>query len=790
MSLTTEDDERDSQFKECLDLFDLMSRMFDFEQTHAFIADDVQTRLTSQWCGEHEEITKQSERIQGRIQQSKAPSGKLPQYAIVELTHHEKKKSMAHKMKKSFLQKKDIFEISHERDLHSKSVFQPNRRSTSADYQKKDPTEEDEQINIRSSILEKKGWTTADTIRDEEGYIIFALRDFIIYSIYLVLIWMITFGTYDAAHNYYARIVSDVFTKTDYRSKMGDHIVIDNFSNARAIPQFYALVSIFTSIFDEGRVLFESIQVGPLEVRQLRVNNDTCTTAPMFVDLYETCYDYFREDIAFKERFGPAGFSAWNYTPGTNAHYSYGHVSSYGPGGYKFEFSTDRMYNLAKFTELVKWNWISLGTRAIVMDFALFAPSTNLFLIIKMVFEILPTGGMTTKSYFTTLKLFRYLTPWDLFTLSSNVMFLLFTMYFTFEEAQQVWVLKEEYLANLWNVLDIAVISLSYITSILGINRFLYNLIFLEEELTKFNSIEHPNFDGAILRDFLYAMSSSLLIFACFLKLFKFTSLYKSVTLIMEALGEVVAELLMVLLMTFVMITGFAICALVLFGAHVDHFRNIQTCFFSLIAMFAGNLDFYDESKYAYPTVAPIFFGVYILCTGVIFISLYVALIVYGYHCADVNTQIRPDTVFLSDLLWGCFMEVLHFLRRTMTIKKLKMKKLIYQNEQDYDTFVRILKRRGWKGAELQLFLKSNGLERGEPVDLDHLSEVYNEFCLRNHLFIEVEEHNAIFEQLEKVEKLFEYCDQTIVDIMTKVDYLATQLLLDDGKRKSRVESK
>uniref|UniRef100_A0A0A9Z7V2 Polycystin-2 n=1 Tax=Lygus hesperus TaxID=30085 RepID=A0A0A9Z7V2_LYGHE len=429
-----------------------------------------------------------------------------------------------------------------------------------------------------------------------------------------------------------------------------------------------------------------------------------------------------------------------------------------------------------------------MGTRAVIIDFTIFTPSTNLFLVGKMIFEVLPTGGIKTKSYFTALKLFNYLTPWDLFIMSCQVMFIVFTVYFTFEESQQVWVLGEEYLANWWNILDIIVISLSYITIFFGIWRFTHTLNTVEFELEKMNSIEPANFDTALLYENLFTMSGSFLIFVACLKLFKFTSLYKSVTLIIGAIGEVVTELFMVICMTFILISGFAICALVLFGSHVDGFRNFSTSFYSLISIFAGSLDYYAECKYSHSIGAPIFFAVYIPIAGVMFISVFVALIVYGYHCADVAMQLRPDTPFLSDLMWGFFMEILVFLRMRDTIKKLKMRKMIYQNNQDYDSFVRILKRRGWQGIELQLFLKTNGLERGDPITLEQLSELYNEFCLRNNLFVEVEDHDAIYLQLEKVEKLFEFCDQTIVDIMTKVDLLANHLLQDDSKRRFRFD--
>jgi len=53
-------------------------------------------------------------------------------------------------------------------------------------------------------------------------------------------------------------------------------------------------------------------------------------------------------------------------------------------------------------------------------------------------FEFPPVGGVVTSSKFRAVKLIRYVNAFDYFVLSCEVIFLLFIIYYTIEEALEV----------------------------------------------------------------------------------------------------------------------------------------------------------------------------------------------------------------------------------------------------------------------------------------------------------------------------------------------------------------
>lgn len=61
--------------------------------------------------------------------------------------------------------------------------------------------------------------------------------------------------------------------------------------------------------------------------------------------------------------------------------------------------------------------WITRGTRAVIIDFTVYNANVNLFCVIKLIVEFLPTGGMLPTSSFRTVKLIRYVSDYDYFIL-------------------------------------------------------------------------------------------------------------------------------------------------------------------------------------------------------------------------------------------------------------------------------------------------------------------------------------------------------------------------------------
>lgn len=61
----------------------------------------------------------------------------------------------------------------------------------------------------------------------------------------------------------------------------------------------------------------------------------------------------------------------------------YGLFGTYGRGGYVLDLTLDRATSLQRIQELKNNLWIDRGTRAVIVDFTVYNPNVNLFVVAK-----------------------------------------------------------------------------------------------------------------------------------------------------------------------------------------------------------------------------------------------------------------------------------------------------------------------------------------------------------------------------------------------------------------------
>ena len=77
-------------------------------------------------------------------------------------------------------------------------------------------------------------------------------------------------------------------------------------------------------------------------------------------------------------------------------------------------------------------------------------------------FEFSATGGIFPMADFRTVKLLKYVTEWDYFGLACELIFAGFVAYYTVEEVLEIRKHKFVYFTYVWNLLDIAVLVVSF----------------------------------------------------------------------------------------------------------------------------------------------------------------------------------------------------------------------------------------------------------------------------------------------------------------------------------------
>jgi hypothetical protein len=72
------------------------------------------------------------------------------------------------------------------------------------------------------------------------------------------------------------------------------------------------------------------------------------------------------------------------------------------------------------------------------------------------------TGGLIPSWNFRTVKLLRYVTPFDYFIMACEFIFCFFILYYIVEEVMEIRLNGCSYFASVWNILDIVVIGVRF----------------------------------------------------------------------------------------------------------------------------------------------------------------------------------------------------------------------------------------------------------------------------------------------------------------------------------------
>lgn len=529
-------------------------------------------------------------------------------------------------------------------------------------------------------------WSTREMNngRDREVYVRTTIRELVVYSIFLVVLCILTFGMTSATKFYYTQILINLFkehtevqTVNDFwkfmESDMLDGMyweysynVDDDDTKAFLCPHTGSSSAVGpcpTSQTDRN-ILYENRLLGLPRLRQLRVKNDSCFV-PMLIqemrisqrknDIHE-CYDEYSKSIE-----DPSNFSlgkngkyvkthqhAWVYQTenelkGTPVS---GSMGDYSGAGFIQDLNSLKNESAAIINELKQGLWISSATRFISLDFTVYNANINLFCIIKLTFQFAATGGIFPASDFRTVKLLRYVTAWDYFILACELIFCAFVAYYIVEEVLEIRKHKFKYFFYIWNVLDIVVIAICGV--VIFFNVFTMNKV--ETELI--NLLSEPD----KFADFTYlgwlttqnGNAVAICVFLAWIKLFKYLSFNKTMTQLTKTLSRCAKDMAGFGVMFFVVFFAFALFGYVLFGPQVKDFSTFSDSIFTLLRIILGDFDF-PGMVHAQPELGPMYFFSYVVSVFFILLNMFLAIINDTYSEVKAELEAQQANYEISD---------------------------------------------------------------------------------------------------------------------------------------------
>ncbi|CAG9768877.1 unnamed protein product [Ceutorhynchus assimilis] len=413
----------------------------------------------------------------------------------------------------------------------------------------------------------------------------------------------------------------------------------------------------------------ENLLLGVPRIRQVKVSNDSCEIHGYFRRLFESCYYQFGHQSENRETFGLGKPIAWTYSEQkiTKSVRYWGTLTSYSGGGFYADLTSSPNTTLAILNELKENLWITRGTRAIFVDFSIYNGNLNLHCVCKLIFEFLPSGGVTPNYRFSTATLtpVRNVKHYVL-----KVLLYIFSAYAAYclcEELREMFYFKCKYFLQFWNYIDLCVIFLTFLL-VFGTEYNLVNIKYYVDNIrdnpTAYGNLEQPhvlyqvvNIGGAVLLFFLY------------MRTFKYLNFNRRMAQLNNTIRNCAKDIMGFSVMFFVAFFAYAELGYLVFGNEVDDFRSFGQSMFTLLRTILGDFD-YDKIHNANWIVAPIYFLTYIMLVFFVLLNMFLAIINDTYADVKTDIAIAPKEMEMTEYIGSLYT----FMKRKLGCKVKKDK--------------------------------------------------------------------------------------------------------------------
>ena len=297
--------------------------------------------------------------------------------------------------------------------------------------------------NLLKKAVSQVGATTATKTSLEEKHsehkrLLRALRSFIVYLIFLACYLFAVFHTRSVDDFWSNEATRRLFIERPFRSDVNETLHEDTFHDITFLPELHSWLQgrfaelIFSEeLGSQMRALHGYNHIlGPVRLRQLRVEADSCKVPEAFARLIDGCWAPYSFTHHSEVPFGPSNSDGPN---GTEYKYSYstsseldglafpGRFGLYSGGGFVVDLPTNLSGTLHTLRDLESDRWLDKASRALFVDFSTYNANVHHLATVRLLFEMPASGGIVPSAVLRVQRPLTYKTRDDFVRLGFEI---------------------------------------------------------------------------------------------------------------------------------------------------------------------------------------------------------------------------------------------------------------------------------------------------------------------------------------------------------------------------------
>ncbi|XP_055361208.1 polycystic kidney disease protein 1-like 2 [Betta splendens] len=468
-------------------------------------------------------------------------------------------------------------------------------------------------------------------ILEQKAFALF--REIFIYMLFLTALLMVAYTQRDPNAFYLNQHIMTSFS--------------ENTSSCMSLEDVYtwANTNLLSSLFGEVPGFItggNSKLVGNARLRQLRVKPNSCQSPGLMLQYVPDCNALYSWEAEDMDSYAPG----WNRSVGNNvstgasspwsyqtqaqlrADYVWGSLALYRAGGFAAELGPD-FENASRTLEyLFIRKWLDAFTRVIFVEFTVFNANVNLFCIVTLLLETPAIGAFQFSTQLHSVRLYQSGGLYFV-SMAAAVIYLLFILYYMFLQAKLLKQQRWPYFRGKWNLLELAIILLSWGALAVFIKLALQgnqDLTYYQNHKDQFASFYNTAATDAQLQyliAFLVLLSS--------IKLWHLLRLNPKMYMITAALGRAWDDISSFLVVIVVMFLAYCTASNVIYGWMLSSYQTLDKTIVTLVGMQAGIFN-YDQVLDYTPLLGGLLFGSCLVLMTFVVLNLLVSVILVSFQ--------------------------------------------------------------------------------------------------------------------------------------------------------------
>jgi len=380
-----------------------------------------------------------------------------------------------------------------------------------------------------------------------------------------------------------------------------------------------------------GVVNHYNAMIGRPRFRQIRSRIVPCDVSQVFRGLpgAGVCFTDVSEDS--HAPFGPEGKYVWQSASRLQTPTKSGKLGDYPGSGYvvvlpELDADSSREEFTALIDELEKDNWVDAATRAVFLEFTMYNPTENHFLVGRQLVEFPLSGGAVTSWDMDVLPLRRYMTRDNAMQLILELTVLIFLIQHTYSEWLQFSQNSADYFKSFYNWMDIVICLLGPFTFMLQI-----------ASVANARSIDWADRDDFVNveRQIWYARIQtncySIMVFAACLKLFDYLSVFRNLYRLIVMIEMMAKQLVSFVIVLGLFLMTFTVSEYIAYGYKDENSYSIQRGFLSRVfGLFSGDPVVFGHTD-SDQLLGTIYVMIFLITVSMVLMNLIVAVLTSAY---------------------------------------------------------------------------------------------------------------------------------------------------------------